>query len=365
MPIGLRRPHNFAAGFAIKFLKKNKKMFVFGREEKGVWRETSSQFRVLSVAFLFKKKKQKKRKWTICLRRPHNFAAGFALKFVKKNHKKTDMFFQERAFGLRRPHNFAISLAFCLFKKIEKRTFRLRRPHNFADQHGRWIDRYVSKTDVWLETSSQFRFPICQNMINSLYFLGENGRLAWDVLTISRSLRRFLSTKKTKSKNCRLAWDVLIISLPVSRSNFWKKIKKCLFLGGRKRAFGVRRPHNFVFSPSLFCSRKKNKKNENGRFAWDVLTISRLVSRSNLWKKIIRKRICFFKNGRLGWDVLTISRSRLLFVCLKKLKNGRFAWDVLTILQTNTVVESIVTFQKRTFGLRRPHNFAFQFVKTW
>ena len=74
-------------------------------------------------------------------------------------------------------------------------------------------------------------------------------------------------------------------------------------------------------------------------------------------KKIRRKRIKFFKNRRLGWDVLTISPSRGFFFCLKKLKNGRFAWDVLTILQTDTVVESIVAFQKRTYRVRRPHEF--------
>ena len=120
------------------------------------------------------------------------FRGLFRAQVCEKIDKKTDQIFQKRAFGLRRPHNFAIPLAFFLSNKCQKWTFRLRRPHNFADQHGRRIDRYVSKTDVWLETSSQFRFPICQNMINSLYF----------------------------------------------------------FCG--KRAFGLRRPHNFAFSPAFF-----------------------------------------------------------------------------------------------------------------
>ena len=87
--------------------------------------------------------------------------------------------------------------------------------------------------------------------------------------------------------------------------------------------------------------------------------------RAQINQKLIRKRIRFFKNGRLGWDVLTISRSRWRFFCKKNVRNGRFAWDVLTILQTDTVVESIVTFQKRTFGLRRPHNFVFKCVQKW
>ena len=118
----------------------------------------------------------------------------------EKIDKKTDQIFQERAFGLRRPHNFSIPLAFFLQKKCQKWTFRLRRPHNFADRHGRRIDRYVSKTDVWLETSSQFRFQRCPKMKNSL------------------------------------------IS----------------FCG--KRAFGLRRPHNFAFSPAFFLAKTKNKK---------------------------------------------------------------------------------------------------------
>ena len=315
--------------------------------------------------FFLEQKKWKKTKMDELPETSSQFRGWFRAQICEKNHKKTDQIFQERAFGLRRPHNFAISLAFFLFKKFEKRTFRLRRPHNFADGHGRRIDRYVSKTDVWLETSSQFRFQICPKMINSLYFFLWKTGVWLETSSQFRVLSGVFSfkTKIIKSKNGRLAWDVLIISLPVSRSNFWKKNKLSVFFWG-KRAFGVRRPHNFVFSPALFFFSKKNEKRK-----WTIC-----LRRPHNFaagfalkfvKKIIRKRIRFFKNGRLGWDVLTISRSRLLFFCLKKLKNGRFAWDVLTILQTNTVVESIVTFQKRTFGLRRPHNFAFKFVKKW
>ena len=141
----MRRPHNFVFSPALFFLfeKKNKKTKMDDLPE------TSSQFRGLLRA-----------------------------QISEKIDKKTDQIFQERAFGLRRPQNFAISLAFFLFKKFEKRTFRLRRPHNFADRHGRRIHRYVSKMDVWLETSSQFRFQMCPKIKNSLIFFVENGRLA-------------------------------------------------------------------------------------------------------------------------------------------------------------------------------------------
>ena len=159
----------------------------------------------------------------------------------------------------------------------------------------------------------------------------ENGRLAWDVLTISRSLRRLFLSKKTK-------WTI-----------------------------GLRRPHNFAAGFALKFVKKWKIFCiffvENGRLAWDVLTISRPGRVIFLLKKWKRKLIRFFLNGRLAWDVLTFSRSRWRFVCQKMSKNGRFAWDVLAILLTNTVVLSIVTFQKRTFALRRVHIFALKFAK--
>ena len=52
------------------------------------------------------------------LRRPHNFAAGFEIKFLKKINCR---FFggAKRAFGVRRPHNFVFSPAL-FFNKKEK-----------------------------------------------------------------------------------------------------------------------------------------------------------------------------------------------------------------------------------------------------
>ena len=133
----------------------------------------------------------------------------------EKIDKKTDQIFQERAFGLRRPHNFSIPLAFFFQKKCQKWTFRLRRPHNFADRHGRRIDRSVSKTDVWLETSSQFRFQRCPKMKNSLiFFLWKTG--VWlETSSQFRVLSGVFSCKKTKNKK-------------------------------QKMPFGLRRPYNFA-----------------------------------------------------------------------------------------------------------------------
>ena len=125
----------------------------------------------------------------------------------KKQVKKTDQIFQERAFGLRRPQNFAVSLVFFLFLKKWKRTFRLRRHHNFADRHGRRIDRCVSKTDVSLETFSRFRFQM-----------------------------------RPKMK------DILIFCCA-------------------EQAFRLRRPHNFAFSPEFFPMRKQKSTSENSPFA--------------------------------------------------------------------------------------------------
>ena len=168
--------------------------------------------------------------------------------------KKTDQIFQEHAFGLRRPDNFSIPLAFVLQTKCQKWTFRLRRPHTFADRHGRRIDRYVSKTDVWLETSSQFRFQMCPNIKNNLNLLMENGCLAWDVLTISHSLRVFSWIEK-KTKKQKLPFGLR--RLHNFAAGFAVKLLKminCMFFWGAKRAFGVRRPDNFVFSPAFFFS---------------------------------------------------------------------------------------------------------------
>ena len=123
-----------------------------------------------------------------------------ALKLVKELSRKRIRFFKNGRLGWDVLTISPSRLLLFLFKKFEKRTFRLRRPHNFADRHGRRIDRYVSKTDVWVETSSQFRFQMCP------------------------------------------------------------KMKIILFFFGGKRAFGLRRPHNFAFSPAFFLAKTKNKK---------------------------------------------------------------------------------------------------------
>ena len=175
-----------------------------------------------------------------------------------KQYKKTDQIFQERAFGLRRPHNFAVSYFFCLknlkngrfawdvltilqtdtvvasIVAFQKRTFCLRRPHDFVFkcvQKWKIFGFLLRKTSVSLETSSQFR-----------------------VLSGVFSRKK----QKSKSENSPLAWDVLTLSLPVPWSNPWKN-DKCLIFWKAKRAFGVRRPHNFVLSPAFFFPTKKSK----------------------------------------------------------------------------------------------------------
>ena len=77
---GLRRPHNFV----FKGVQRWKIVWFLFWRKTGVWLETSSQFRVLSGVFSCNTKKTKKQKLPFGLRRPHNFAAGCAIKFLKK-----------------------------------------------------------------------------------------------------------------------------------------------------------------------------------------------------------------------------------------------------------------------------------------
>ena len=150
--IGLRRPHNFAAGFALKFVK-----HFFFLWKTGVWRETSSQFRVLSGVYFSKKNTYTKQKWTIGLRRPHNFAAGSG-HFLKQLTRNCSDF---------------------------SRTGVWRETSSqFRHLAGVFRDKKMSKTDVSPETSSQFCWPT-RSYYRSLHF--KNGPLAWDVLTFSRS----------------------------------------------------------------------------------------------------------------------------------------------------------------------------------
>ena len=288
----------------------NDKFLIFLRGKTGVWREMSSQFRVISGAFFLRKKNQR-RKWAIWLRRPHNFAACCAHKLMKKIRRKRIRFFKNGRLGW---DVLTISPSrgfFVLLNKLEKRTFRLRRPHNFADQHGRRIHRYVSSTDVWLETSSRFRFQMCPKMKNILFF----------------------------------------------------------FL--RKQAFRLRRPHNFAFSPEFFLGKKQKSKSENSPLAWDVLTISLPVPRSNPWNN---DKFRIFLRGKTGVGRETSSQFRVIsgaFFLTKK--NQRRKWEICLrrphnfaaccahkLMKNQKKTDQI--FQERAFGLRRPHNFAVSLV---
>ena len=162
--IGLRRPHNFACRSSALIFSIKKKTFVFvffcGKQKWRLAWDVLTISRSLRRLF-FHKKKTTKQKWTIGLRRPDNFAAGSGHFFGTIDKKLIRFFLNGRlAWDVltfsRSRWRFVVS------NKCQKQTFRLRCPRNFADQHGRIIDRYVSKTGVWPETCSHFRAQICE-----------------------------------------------------------------------------------------------------------------------------------------------------------------------------------------------------------
>ena len=144
--------------------------------------------------------------------------------------------------------------------------FRLRRPHNFADRHGRRIDRYVSKTDVWLETSSEFRIQICQKIIHGLYFLCKTG--VWlETSSQFRVLSGVFSWNKKKQKAKIAVW---LETSSQFRCRFRdriseKKYKLSVFWGGKTGVWRETSSQFRVLSGVFFS--KKKLKDENGRFA--------------------------------------------------------------------------------------------------
>ena len=366
-----------------------RRFFLQKKQQKiAVWLETSSQFRcrlrdqisenmincrflgeqngrlawdVLTISCSLRKKNIKRRKWTICLTRPHNFAACCTLKLMKKLIRKLIRFFKNQRLGW---DVLTISRSRWRFlpKKCQKFTFRLRRPHNFADRHGRRIDRYVSKTDVWLETSSQFRFEVCPKMKNSLDFFFWRKTGVW--LETSSQFRVlsgvFSMQKETNNQKAKIA--VWLETSSQFRCRLrdqisWKNDKLPAFLWGGKTGVWLETSSQFrVLSGAFFfffLKKKKKPKDESWRLpgtssqfrGWFRTQINEKKHKKTdqifqkrafglrrphnfaaccalkLMKNLRRKRIRFFKNGRLGWDVLTISPSRgFLFSALKNCK---------------------------------------------
>ena len=161
------------------------------RGKTGVWRETSSQFRVISGAF-FSKEKKSKTKMSDLPETSSQFRGLLRAQINEKILGESGSDFSRTGVWAETSSQFRrlAGIYFC-FKNLKNGRFAWDVLTILQTDTVVESIVCVSKTDVLLETSSRFRFQMCPKMKNILIFIAENKRFAWDVLTISRSLRSF------------------------------------------------------------------------------------------------------------------------------------------------------------------------------